>query len=221
MRILVIEDEPRTLTFVGRALQAQGMTVATAQDGASGLASALTGTHDLVILDLLLPELNGLELLKRLRSRKPDLPVLILSARADLETKLRGFDLGATDYLVKPFSLDELIARVWVQLRRGQPTDERQVMRAGLIELDVARREARSEAGVSRLTDIEFRLLHHLAGRPGEVVSREQLLAAVWGYDFDPRSNIVDVCVRRLRKKLGPDAPIETVRNVGYRLLAA
>jgi DNA-binding response OmpR family regulator len=221
MRILVIEDEPRTLTFVSRALKAQGFAVATAEDGSSGLASALGGSHDLVILDLLLPELNGLELLKRLRSRRPHLPVLILSARSDLQTKLRGFDLGATDYLVKPFSLDELIARVWVQLRRGQPTDERQVMRAGPIELDLARREARYEAGVCRLTDIEFRLLHHLAGRAGEVVSREQLLSAVWGYDFDPRSNIVDVCVRRVRVKLGPDAPIETVRNVGYRLVAA
>jgi DNA-binding response OmpR family regulator len=221
MRILVIEDEPRTLTFVSRALKAQGMTVATAGDGASGLATALADSHDLVILDLLLPELNGLELLKRLRARKPDLPVLILSARSDLETKLRGFDLGATDYLVKPFSLDELIARVWVQLRRRQPSNQREMVRAGEIELDLARREARLRGNVSRLTDIEFRLLHHMVGRSGEVVSREQLLSAVWGYDFDPRSNIVDVCVRRLRKKLGPEAPIETVRNVGYRILAA
>jgi DNA-binding response OmpR family regulator len=221
MRILLIEDEPRTLMFVSRALKAQGFTVATAEDGASGLASALGESHDLLILDLLLPELNGLDVLKRLRTQKRNLPVLILSARSDLQTKLRGFDLGATDYLVKPFSLDELIARVWVQMRRGQPVDERQVLRAGPIELDLARREARHEDNVSRLTDIEFRLLHHLAGRAGEVVSREQLLAAVWGYDFDPRSNIVDVCVRRLRVKLGPEAPIETVRNVGYRLLAA
>jgi DNA-binding response OmpR family regulator len=147
--------------------------------------------------------------------------VLILSARSDLATRLRGFDLGATDYLMKPFALDELIARVWVQLRRGRPADNHQLMQAGEIELDLARREARLRGQVSRLTDIEFRLLHHLVGRPGEVVSREQLLSAVWGYDFDPRSNIVDVCVRRLRKKLGPDTPIETIRNVGYRLYAA
>ena len=216
MRILVIEDEQRTITFVSGALRAQGMTVTAAEDGTSGLAAALGGSHDLVILDLMLPKLNGLALLKRLRASKPDLPVLILSARSDLETKLRGFDLGATDYLMKPFSLDELIARVWVQLRRGRPADAGQVMRAGVIELDLARREARLHGNVSRLTDIEFRLLHHLVMRPGEVVSREQLLAGVWGYDFDPRSNVVDVCVRRLRKKLGPEAPIETVRNVGY-----
>jgi DNA-binding response OmpR family regulator len=221
MRILVVEDEPRTLTFVGRALQAQGMTVTAAQDGSAGLSSALEGAHDLVILDLMLPKVSGLDLLRKLRNRKPDLPVLILSARSDLETKLRGFDLGATDYLMKPFSLDELIARVWVQLRRGGPAGGEQVVRAGEVQLDVTRREASLHGNVSRLTDIEFRLLHHMVARPDEVVSREQLLAAVWGYDFDPRSNIVDVCVRRLRKKLGPEAPIETVRNVGYRLYAA
>ena len=216
MKILLVEDEERTLTFVSGALRAQGMTVTAAEDGASGLAAALAGEHDLVILDLMLPKLNGLAVLKRLRTAEPDLPVLILSARSDLQTKLRGFDLGATDYLMKPFSLDELIARVWVQLRRGRPADDRHVVRAGGIELDLARREVRLDGNVSRLTDIEFRLLHHLVKRPGQVVSREQLLAGVWGYDFDPRSNIVDVCVRRLRKKLGPEAPIETVRNVGY-----
>ena len=221
MRILLIEDEPRTLAFVSRALRAEGMTVSAVENGRAGLASALGGTHDLVILDLMLPELNGLEVLRHLRARKPTLPVLILSARSDLQTKLRGFDLGATDYLVKPFSLDELIARAWVQLRRGQPSDEQQVVRAGEVELDLARREARLHGEVSRLTDVEFRLLHQLVQRPGEVVSRELLLDAVWGYDFDPRSNIVDVCVRRVRKKLGPEAPIETVRNVGYRLYAA
>ena len=220
MQILVVEDEPRTLAFVGRALRAAGMTVAGAEDGRTGLARALAHPFDLVILDLLLPGIDGLVVLRELRARKPDLPVLILSARSDTQAKLRGFDLGADDYLVKPFSVDELIARVRARLRRRESAAERELVRAGPLVLDLARREARMEDSISRLTDSEFRLLHHLARRVGEVISREQLLAAVWGYDFDPRSNVVDVCIRRLRKKLGPEAPIETVRNVGYRLSA-
>ena len=222
MHILVVEDESRILAFVARALRADGMTVSVADDGRSGLARALLEPCDLVILDLLLPGLDGLELLRELQARKPGLPVLILSAKDDLPTKLRGFELGATDYLCKPFSLDELLARVRVQLRRHAARAEgAHVLRAGGLELDVTRREARLGASTSELTEGEFRLLHQLCEHPGEVISREQLLCRVWGYDFDPRSNVVDVCVRRLRKKLGPDAPIETVRNVGYRLLAA
>ena len=225
MQVLVVEDEPRIQAFVARALRADGTAVSVADDGRRGLARALEQQYDLVILDLLLPGLDGLELLRELHGRKPELPVLILSARLDLETKLRGFELGATDYLVKPFSLHELMARVRVQLRRsgagaGGGSDAH-VLHSGDLELDLARHEARLCGRVSDLTSGEFRLLHHLFEHPGEVLSREQLLAAVWGYDFDPQSNVVDVCVRRLRKKLGPGAPIETVRNVGYRLLAA
>lgn len=220
MQILLIEDERRTAAFIVRALKAQGMTVAASEDGREGLTRAITEPYDLVILDLLLPGIDGLTVLRELRVRKPELPVLILSARSDLETKLRGFDLGANDYLVKPFSLDELIARMRAHVGRG-PAGEREVLRVGSLALDVARREVRVNGSPNRLTDLEFRLLHHLVGRHGEVVSREQLLSVVWGYDFDPRSNVVDVGIRRLRKKLGPDAPIETVRNVGYRLGAA
>jgi len=220
MQILLIEDERRTAAFLARALRAHGMTVAAAEDGREGLARAITEPFDLVILDLMLPAVDGLTVLRELRARKPDVPVLILSARSDLETKLRGFDLGADDYLVKPFSLDELTARVRAQLRRGAAVAG-DLLRAGPLALDVARREVRVNGSPSRLTDLEFRLLHHLVGRHGEVVSREQLLSVVWGYDFDPRSNVVDVAIRRLRKKLGPDAPIETVRNVGYRLVTA
>jgi two-component system, OmpR family, copper resistance phosphate regulon response regulator CusR len=219
MQILVVEDEGGILAFVSRALRAEGLSVSVAQDGRSGLARALREPCDLVVLDLLLPGLNGLELLRELHARKPDLPVLILSARSDLETKLRGFELGAADYLPKPFSLDELLARVRVQLRRRSATDA-YLMRAGRLELDVVRREARVGDRQAELTDGEFRLLRHLIEHAGEVRSREQILASVWGYDFDPRSNVLDVCVRRLRRKLGPDA-IETVRHVGYRLLAA
>jgi two-component system copper resistance phosphate regulon response regulator CusR len=221
MQILVIEDEARILAFLARALRAEGMAVDVADEGSKGLGRALTHAYDLVILDLLLPALDGLEVLRELRAHKPDLPVLILSARSDLETKLLGFELGASDYLAKPFSLGELLARVRVQLRRRPGGPGGVVLHAGALVLDLARREASIRGSVSELTDGEFRLLHHLVEHAGEVISREQLLANVWGYDFDPHSNVVDVSIRRLRQKLGPEAPIETVRNVGYRLLAA
>jgi DNA-binding response OmpR family regulator len=146
--------------------------------------------------------------------------VVIVSARSDLPTKLRGFGLGASDYLSKPFSFDELLARVRVQLRQGRRGDDGHILRAGSLLLDLARRQAQIGAVETQLSDREFRLLHHLVEHQGEIVSRERLLSEVWGYHFDPCSNVVDVCVRRLRKKLGPDAPIETIRHAGYRLSA-
>jgi DNA-binding response OmpR family regulator len=178
-------------------------------------------TYDLVVLDLLLPRLDGLAVLRELQRRRPGLPVVIVSARGDLETKLRGFGLGACDYVSKPFSLDELLARIRAQLRRGQLGGDGTVVSAGPLTLDLARRQARLGEVVAELSDREFRLLHHLVLHQGEVVSRERLLSEVWGYHFDPRSNVVDVCVRRLRKKLGVEAPIETVRHGGYRVTAA
>jgi DNA-binding response OmpR family regulator len=221
MRILVIEDEARILAFVTQALRAEGYTVLAAEDGEEGLALALTRPHDLIVLDLLLPGMDGLDVLRALREHEPDLPVVILSARSDLETKLRGFELGADDYLAKPFALSELLARVRVQLRHRHPAvGSPHVLHAGRLLVDLTRREARIGARVSDLTDREFRLLHFMLEHVGEVMSREQLLADVWGYDFDPQSNVVDVSIRRLRRKLGPEAPIETVRNVGYRLAA-
>jgi len=222
MQILVIEDEARIQAFVRRGLEAEGYGVVTAGDGRDGLALARDGEWDLVVLDLLLPGLNGLRVLQELHQARPQLPVLVLSARGDLRTKLKGFELGATDYVSKPFSLDELLARVRVQLRHVMPVDEDDhVLRAGGIVLDLARRQARVGELVTDLSDREFRLLHHLLVHVGEVVSRERLLSDVWGYAFDPGSNVVDVCVRRLRRKLGADAGIETVRNAGYRLAAA
>jgi DNA-binding response OmpR family regulator len=218
MPILVVEDEPRILAFVRRGLEAQGFTVDAAADGATGLRRARERQYDLVVLDLLLPGLDGLALLRELTRSSPEVPVLILSARSDEKTKLRGFELGARDYVAKPFSLAELIARVRVHLRAvGAAIPGEGVMHAGPVELDFARRRARIRDGAADLTDREFRLLHHLAQHAGEVISREQLLASVWGYHFDPHSNVVDVCIRRLRKKLGASS-IETVRNVGYRV---
>jgi DNA-binding response OmpR family regulator len=221
MRILVVEDEARILAFLTRGLEAEGYTVVAAGNGRDGLALASSERWDLVVLDLLLPGLSGLQVLRELHRSRPRVPVLILSARSDLQTKLRGFELGATDYVPKPFALDELLARVRVQLRVSAPLEDEHLVRAGCVALDLARRQARVGELVTDLSDREFRLLHHMLIHVGEVVSRERLLAEVWGYGFDPGSNVVDVCVRRLRKKLGPEAHIETVRNAGYRLAAA
>jgi DNA-binding response OmpR family regulator len=220
MRMLVVEDETRIGSFLARAFEAEGFAVDVMADGDQGLDAALAHDYELVILDLLLPGLDGLEVLRELHNRRPRLPVLILSARSELPTKLRAFELGAVDYLAKPFSLEELFARIRVQMRTRGGTEGDMTLRVGALALDVSRRQARVGATVVTLPDREFRLLHFLMLHPGEVVSRQRLLSAVWGFDFDPRSNVVDVCVRRLRRQLGPDAPIETVRNAGYRAAA-
>jgi two-component system, OmpR family, copper resistance phosphate regulon response regulator CusR len=221
MRILVIEDEPRILGFLVRGLEGEGFSVDAARNGGEGLKRARRDKYDLVLLDLLLPGLDGLSVLNELNHARPELPVVIVSARSDLQTKLRGFGLGAADYLSKPFSFDELIARIRVQLRKSRQGEDGHLLRSGALVLDLARREAQLGSVTARLSDREFRVLHHLLEHTGEVVSRERLLSEVWGYHFDPGSNVVDVCIRRLRKKLGGDAPIETVRHAGYRLTAA
>ncbi len=221
MRILVIEDESRILEFLRLGLEAEGFVVDAAGDGAVGLRLALEGSYELVVLDLLLPRVDGLHVLAELRRARADLPILILSARSDLPTRLRGFDLGANDYLAKPFSFDELVARVRVHLRRSGESADGSRLRAGRVQLDLARRQAEIDDRLVDLSAGEFRLLYHLVSHPGEVVSRERLLSEVWGYSFDPGSNVVDVCVRRLRKKLGCSEAIETVRNGGYRVAAA
>jgi two-component system, OmpR family, copper resistance phosphate regulon response regulator CusR len=221
VRILVIEDEPRILSFLSRGLEAEGFSVLGARDGQEGLRLAETTDFDLVILDLLLPRLDGLSVLRILDEKQPGVPVVIVSARADLQTKLHGFELGARDYLTKPFAFDELLARVRVHLRRPVEPWDGHVLRAGALALDLARRQAQLGDRVVDLSDREFKVLHSLLECAGEVVSRERLLSEIWGYHFDPHSNVVDVCVRRLRKKLGPGSPIETVRHAGYRLAEA
>jgi two-component system, OmpR family, copper resistance phosphate regulon response regulator CusR len=221
MRILVIEDEPRILSFLVRGLEAEGFTVESAVHGTIALERARSICPDLVVLDLLLPGTDGLTVLRELKSERPELPVVILSARGDLPTKLRGFELGANDYVAKPFALAELVARVRAQLRQSSWSGDAKVVRAGALALDLARRQAQIGALVTDLSDREFKLLHHLIAHAGEVISRERLLEEVWGYHFDPGSNVVEVCIRRLRKKLGPEAPIETIRHAGYRLVAA
>jgi two-component system, OmpR family, copper resistance phosphate regulon response regulator CusR len=220
IRILVVEDEPRIMSVVSRAFEAEGFEVDGADNGSDGFERAVRGPYDLVILDLVLPRLDGLRVLRELHRRRPELPVVVVSARSDLPTKLSGFQFGANDYVTKPFAIDELLARVRAQLRtrgNGQGT----VLHVGDLVLDLARRQARIGPDAIDLSDREFRLLHHLVKHVGEVVTRDSILSAVWDCHFDPRSNVVDVCMRRLRRKLGGQAPIETVRHAGYRLPTA
>ncbi|MBA3841849.1 MAG: response regulator transcription factor [Actinobacteria bacterium] len=221
MRILVIEDEEGILSFVSRGLAAKGYAVEGATDGRQGLELGVRGGCDLVVLDLSLPALNGFDVLSGLAELRPELPVIVLSARSDLATKLRGFDLGAVDYMAKPFALDELLARVRAHLMRAKgAVDTGSVVHGTCVDLDVARRQAVIGDERRDLADREFHVLFELLAHEGEVVSREQLLAKVWGYAFDPGSNVVEVCIRRLRKRLGPEVAIETVRHAGYRLAA-
>jgi two-component system, OmpR family, response regulator len=215
-RILVVEDETRIAEFLARGLTADGMTVEWARTGPDAVQRALGNAYDLVLLDLVLPQVNGLAVLERVQESKPDLPVIVVSARGDVTTKLRAFELGARDYVEKPFSFDELLARI--RVHSVVPIARARVVRAGRLELDLTTREAKVGNSRALLSDREFRLLGYLAEHAGQAVSRERLLSEVWGYAFDPGSNVVDVCVRRIRRRLGSDSPIETVRNVGYRV---
>jgi DNA-binding response OmpR family regulator len=215
-RILVVEDEARILDFLARGLSADGMIVDGARTGPDAVKRALQQRYDLVLLDLVLPQLNGLAVLERVQGERPELPVIVVSARGDVATKLKAFELGARDYVEKPFSLEELLARMRVHLE--QPLERRSILRADRLELDLTNREVRVGSVRATLPDREFRLLGYLVEHAGHAVSRERLLAEVWGYGFDPGSNVVDVCVRRIRRRLEPETPIETVRNVGYRV---
>jgi two-component system OmpR family response regulator len=215
-RLLVVDDEPRIRDFIARALSAAGYAIDFAGSGGAGLRQAIAGDYDLVILDLIMPDMDGREILARLRRERPEQAVLILSCLADVTTKVNCLELGAQDYLTKPFSLAELLARVRVRLRDdGHPPNE--VLRAGELVLDFGRLEANLGQGPVALTRLEFLLLRELMEHAGQSVPKGQLLATVWGYDFDPGSNVVDVCVRRLRSKLGFDL-IKTVRGEGYQL---
>lgn len=213
-RILIAEDEERIASFLEKGLRSHGYTTITVSDGKAAAAMARDKDFDLLVLDLGLPGLDGLEALRELRKRGERIPVVILTARSD--AAVEGFEIGADDYVTKPFRFDELLARIRVRLKT--PTsDEPTVMRAGEISLDVRTRRASVGGRTVELTAREFSLLDTFMRHPDQVLSREQLLSHVWGYDFDPGSNVVEVYVRALRRKLGDDA-IETVRGMGYRL---
>lgn len=218
-RILVVDDEPRIRSFIGRALTAAGYSTEFADSGAAALQLAASARYDLVILDLLMPDVDGREVLERLLAAHPDQAVIVLSCVADVSAKVGCLEQGAQDYLTKPFSLAELLARVRVRMRHEtQPEPPAETFRAGQLTLDTGRLVADIGHGPVPLTRLEFLLLRELAEHAGRSVPKDRLLASVWGYDFDPGSNVVDVCVRRLRSKLGFDL-IKTVRGEGYQLV--
>lgn len=221
--ILVIEDEPGIVDFLERGLPAYGFDVTSATDGDRGIDKALGADVDLVVLDMMLPGSTGLQVLERVRQAKPTLPVIVLTALDQVEHRVTGLDAGAADYIVKPFSLAELAARIRAQLRIASQTPQTSLT-AGDIEVNLITREVRRDGQLIRLSTTEFELLAYLMRNRGHVLTREQILRAVWGYDYDPGTNVVDVYVGYLRRKLkrgDTRAPIVTIRSVGYRLDAA
>jgi two-component system, OmpR family, response regulator len=246
-RILIVDDEPKIGSFIGRALTAAGYATEFACSGADALRSSATSSYDLVILDLVIGDMDGRQVLGQLLTARPDQAVIVLSCVADVAAKVDLLERGAQDYLTKPFSLAELLARVRVRLRAEPPHAEHQpatealaepprllppltapqpagqahgeVIKAGHVTLDIARLVADVGQGPVPLTRLEFLLLRELVEHEGHSVSKGRLLAAVWGYDFDPGSNVVDVCIRRIRSKLGFEL-IKTVRGEGYQLVS-
>jgi DNA-binding response OmpR family regulator len=216
-RVLIIDDEPKIAEFVARALSVNGLEVDTATDGQRGLDLARAGDYDLIVLDLMMPGVSGMGVLRGVMQARPNQRVLVLSALSDVDSKVRALELGADDYLGKPFALSELVARVWARLRPGAPATDGGLMRAGGLTLDTGRRMADAGDGPVPLTAREFLLLKHLALNEGRVCTRAELLEDVWGMSFDPGTNVIEACVARLRAKLGRSA-VETIRNAGYSL---
>ncbi len=211
----MVEDEAKIAAFVARGLEAHGFNVLVAGDGPSGLRLALDPEVDLVVLDLILPGLDGTEVLTRLREHRPQVPVIVLTAKDAVADRVANLNAGADDYLTKPFSFSELLARIHARLRAGTQTAAT-VLHQGRVTLDLHAHTAEVDGGAVGLSPREFRLLETFLRHPGQVLSQAQLLDRVWGYDFDPESNVAEVYVGYLRRKLGADV-IETVRGVGYR----
>ena len=216
-RVLVVEDEEKIARFVERGLRAAGYSVEVAADGPAGLAAARAGGPDLIVLDIGLPGVDGLEVLSTLRGEGRDVPVVLLTARDDVADTVAGFEHGADDYLTKPFAFDELLARIRARLRPPGEPDRSELVHGDLV-LDLRRRRVRApDIGTQDLSAREFALLEQLMEHPGAVRSRQQLLDRVWGYDFDPESNVVEVYIRYLRRKIGVERVV-TVRGAGYRM---
>jgi DNA-binding response OmpR family regulator len=220
VRILVVEDEPAIADFVVRGLQAEGYAVDSVADGLDGERRATTEDVDLVILDRMLPGKDGLDVLRAIRRARPALPVIVLSARGEVADRVEGLDGGADDYLAKPFSFDELVARVRARVRAPAQADPT-VLEAAGIRVELLTRRVQRAGREIALSAKEFELLAYFMRHPGQVLSREQILSAVWGYDFDPGTNVVQVYVGYLRRKLGPPSPILTLRGAGFRLVDA
>ena len=220
MKILVVEDEKKIASFVRKGLEAQGFVVDLSHHGDEGYTLATTRPYDVLVLDIMLPGRDGLSILRNLRERKMNVPVILLTARGELNERLQGLNLGADDYLTKPFYIEELIARLQAVVRRASGTPlsllEVEDLTLNLLTREVKRAERKIE-----LTAREFALLEQLMRSPGRVYTRMQICEQVWNYEFDPGTNLVEVYVQRLRKKVDGDAPvklIETIRGVGYRM---
>jgi two-component system response regulator QseB len=215
-RILIAEEEPRLASFLEKGLRSNGFVTTVAEDGGKASLMARDREFDLLVLDLGLPGKDGTDVLREMRASGQRMPVIILTARDDVSDKVSGLEGGADDYVTKPFRFEELLARVRARLR-DERTVERTVLRAGEVVLDLRTRRASTGGRTVDLTAREFTMLEVLIRHAGQVLSREQLLSHVWGYDYDPGSNVVDVYVGYLRRKLGAES-IETVRGMGYRL---
>jgi DNA-binding response OmpR family regulator len=223
MKVLLVEDDRKILAFVQKGLREQGLVVDVCQNGDEGYMLATTQAYDVLVLDIMLPGRDGLSILRGLRERKNSVPVILLTARSALNERLEGLNLGADDYLCKPFFVEELVARIHTVVRRASG-NTLNILQSEDLVIDLIRRQVRVGDTRVELTPREFNLLELLMRSPGRVYTRTQILEHVWGYDFDPQTNVVDVYVRRVRKKLGSSSGasrIETVRGVGYRLKAA
>jgi len=220
MKILVIEDEKKIASFIRKGLEAQGFIVEVSHRGDDGYALAISQHYDVLVLDIMLPGRDGLSILRNLRDRKLPLPVLLLTARSELNERLEGLNLGADDYLTKPFYIEELIARIHAVGRRASGGGQ-SILAVHDLTMNLLTREVRRGERKIELTPREFNLLEYLMRSPGRVLTRVQICEQVWEYDFDPGTNLVDVYVQRLRKKVDGEAPvklIETIRGVGYRV---
>ena len=219
MHILFIEDEVKIASFVEVGLKEQGFVVDYCDNGDTGYLRALENEYDAIVLDIMVPGKDGLFILKHLRRSGRTVPVILLTARNELDDRLEGLNLGADDYIAKPFFVEELVARIHAVVRRSTG-DRQNLLSVGAIKLDRITREVTCDQQAIELTTREFNLLEYLMRAPGRVFTRTQILEHVWGYDFNPNTNVVDVCIQRIRKKIDlPDEPswIESVRGVGYR----
>ena len=224
MRVLVIEDDSKIASFVVNGLKQNGFAVDHAADGEKGLALASTVTYDAAVLDIMLPKLDGLSLLRQLRQNQIHTPVLILSAKASVEDRVKGLQAGGDDYLTKPFAFSELLARVQALIRRATHTDEPTKLSAAELAMDLLTREVTRGGQKIELQSREFALLELLLRHPGRAVTKTMILEHLWDYSFDPQTNVVDVLVHRLRAKVDKDFPvklIQTIRGVGYVLKPA
>ena len=219
MHVLFVEDEARIANFVRAGLKEQGFIVDYCDNGDEGYTRALDNEYDALVLDIMVPGKDGLSILKNLRRKGQNVPVILLTARNELDDRLEGLNLGADDYIAKPFFVEELVARIHAVVRRSAG-DRQNLVCVGPIKLDRITREVTCNQHIVELTTREFNLLEYLMRSPGRVFTRTQILEHIWGYDFNPNTNVVDVCVQRIRKKIdsiGGAGWIESIRGVGYR----